>query len=113
MLRLLRGAMRGEAAITPSLGGRMLEEFRRVSQHAPHEAAENPASLTAREQEVLGLVAEGATNKEIAQALNVSIHTVKSHMRKILDKLHLDRRHEAASYARRQGLIPPATDPPE
>jgi len=110
MLQLLRGAVRGEAAITAALGGRMLEEFRRVSQVAADVPADNPAALTTREQEVLSLVSEGCTNKEIAQQLDLSMHTVKSHMRKILAKLHLDRRHEAASYARRQGLIPPHSD---
>jgi DNA-binding NarL/FixJ family response regulator len=107
MLRLLRGAVRGEAAITAGLGGRMLEEFRRVSQRAVDFPADNPVALTAREQEVLSLAAEGATNKEIAERLHLSQHTVKSHMRKILAKLHLERRHEAAAYARREGLIPP------
>lgn len=113
MLDLLRGAVRGEAAITPSLGGRMLEEFRRVSQQEiEHPAGVSPdgesAVLSPRERDVLGLVAEGATNQEIAAALHVSIHTVKSHMRKILAKLHLDRRHQAASYALREGLIAPS-----
>lgn len=110
MLSLLRGAVRGEAAITPSLGGRMLEEFRRVSKHAIYDPEEYPTTLTTREQDVLSLVAEGATNKEIAQKLNVSIHTVKSHMRKILAKLHLDRRQEAAAIALREGLIPPTSE---
>jgi DNA-binding NarL/FixJ family response regulator len=106
MLNLLRGAVRGEAAITPSLGGRMLEEFRRVSQRSVEHLAEESTALTAREKDVLSLVAEGATNQEIARSLHISVHTVKSHMRKILAKLHLDRRHEAASYALREGLIP-------
>jgi len=110
MLQLLRGAVRGEAAITAVLGGRMLEEFRRVSQLAADLPTDNRVALTTREQEVLSLVAEGATNQEIAQQLHLSMHTVKSHMRKILAKLHLDRRHEAASYAQRQGLIPPHFD---
>lgn len=110
MLRLLRGAVRGDAAITPSLGGRMLEEFRRVSKHAIYDPEENPTSLTEREQEVLSLVSQGATNKEIAKALNLSIHTVKSHMRKILAKLHLDRRQEAAVIALREGLITTSPD---
>jgi len=110
MLNLLRGAVRGEAAITPSLGGRMLQEFRRVSQRAVQDPTQESATLTAREQDILSLVAEGATNKEIADALDVSIHTVKSHMTKILAKLHLDRRHEAASFALREGLIPPSGD---
>ena len=112
MLALVRGAVNGEAAITPTLGGRMLEEFRRVSKRAVDIPAENSVSLTLREQEVLGLVAEGKTNKEIAQSLNVSIHTVKSHMRKILAKLHLEKRQEAVLYAKREGLIHPHTDTP-
>ncbi len=105
MLASLRGAVRGEAAITRSLGGRMLKEFRRVSQRGADVRAENLASLTMREQDVLNLVAEGQTNKEISKSLVVSIHTVKSHMRKILAKLHLEKRQEAALYAKRQGLI--------
>jgi two-component system nitrate/nitrite response regulator NarL len=110
MLTLLRGAVRGEAAITPALGGRMLEEFRRVSQLKAGLAEDNTVSLTAREREVLCLVSEGASNKEISQKLNLSIHTVKSHMRKILAKLHMEKRQEAASYAKREGLIPPSLD---
>ena len=112
MLASVRGAVRGEAAITRILGGRMLEEFRRVSKRAVDIPAENSVSLTMREQEVLGLVAEGKTNKEIAKSLNVSIHTVKSHMRKILAKLHLEKRQEAVLYAKREGLIHPSTDTP-
>ena len=86
----------------------MLEEFRRVSQRATNLPGEDTVSLTARERGVLCLVSEGASNKEIAQELNVSIHTVKSHMRKILAKLHTDKRQEAATYAKREGLIPPS-----
>jgi NarL family two-component system response regulator LiaR len=104
---MLRGAVRGEAAITPALGGRMLEEFRRLSQQARKLPEEDVPSLTRREQEVLSLVAQGASDQEIAQALTISIHTVKSHMRNILSKLHLGQRHEAALYALREGLIRP------
>jgi DNA-binding NarL/FixJ family response regulator len=63
--------------------------------------------LSAREQEVLALVASGANNKEIAEQLSISIHTVKSHMHKILAKLHLNSREEVSDYARREGLAPP------
>ena len=107
MLSLLRGAVRGEAAIPPVLGGRMLEEFRRIDRQKAEDAADKQAILTAREQEVLVLVAAGASNKQVAERLNLSIHTVKSHMRKILAKLQLTSRREAASFARREGLIPP------
>ena len=110
MLEMLRGAVRGEAAITPTLGGRMLEEFRRLSQGTNQQPQEKIETLTGREQEILSLVAGGATNLEIAEKLHVSIHTVKTHMRKILAKLHQERRYEAASYALREGLIPPLED---
>ena len=114
LLSMLRGAVRGEPAITPELGGRMLEEFRRLSHQAPSVAEEEVTSLTRREQEVLSLVAQGATDREIADALVISIHTVKSHMRNILSKLHLGQRHEAALYALREGLIQsPRDQPPE
>lgn len=107
MLSLLRGAMRGEAAITPALGGRMLEEFRRVGKQPSVDPADRCELLSAREQEVLVLVAAGATNQEIAEKLSISINTVRSHMRKILTKLQLNNRREASLYARQEGLVPP------
>jgi DNA-binding NarL/FixJ family response regulator len=105
MLGLLRRAVQGEVAITPTLAGRMLEEFRRLSRQAPMMIEEEAMTLTLREQEVLSLVAEGATDKEIATALYISPHTAKSHMRNILTKLHVGSRHEAARYARQKGLM--------
>ena len=105
LVSMLRGAMRGEAACTPIGGGRMLEEFRRVSSQPGVMSNEEVIALTKREQDVLSLVAQGKTDKEIAQELTISIHTVKTHMRNILSKLHLNHRHEAALYALREGLI--------
>ena len=105
ILALLRGAVQGEAAITPALAGRMLEEFRRLSREAPWAPEEEDVALTRRELEVLGLVAEGAADKEIAEALCISLHTVKSHIRNILAKLHMSGRSEAARYARHKGLV--------
>lgn len=108
LLALLRGAVRGEAAITPALAGRMLEEFRRLGQHTHRFSEEGTTALSQREQEVLSLVAEGAGDKEIAEELSISIHTAKSHMRNILAKLHIGGRHEAALFALREGLIRPS-----
>jgi DNA-binding NarL/FixJ family response regulator len=111
MVDMLRGAIRGEAAITPALGGRMLEEFRRLSQQAHRFPDQEIVALTPREKEVLSLVAEGATDKEIGEDLTISIHTVKTHMRNILSKLQLCHRHEAALFAMREGLITPPKAP--
>lgn len=106
MLEMLRGAMRKEAAISPALAGRMLEEFRRLSSLAPRsDENETIEILTRREQEVLGLVAEGATDKEIAARLSLSLHTVKSHMRNILAKLQVNSRREAARLAKSRGML--------
>jgi DNA-binding NarL/FixJ family response regulator len=104
IVKLLRGAMQGEAAITPEMAGRMLEEFRRLSREVPLENDVN-ADLTRRELEVLSKVATGATDKEIADELTISIHTVKSHMRNILAKLHVGTRREATRIARHKGLV--------
>jgi DNA-binding NarL/FixJ family response regulator len=105
MLAMLRRAVQGEAALTPALAGRMLEEFRRLSQRAPGLSDGEAATLTPREQEVLSLAAEGKADKEIAEALYLSLHTVKSHMRNILAKLHVSSRYEAAQLARDRGLM--------
>lgn len=104
MLDMLRRAVQGEAALTPALAGRMLEEFRRLSQCGPDLAEGEAVTLTPREQEVLSLAAEGKSDKEIAEALVLSLHTVKTHMRNILAKLHVSSRYEAAQLARRRGL---------
>lgn len=105
MLALLRGALHGEAALSPRMAGLVLDEFRRLSRQAPSEEQESEAALTRREQEVLELAARGASDKEIAEALVISLYTVKSHMRNILGKLQVSSRQEAARLARRKGLV--------
>jgi len=105
LVEMLRAAVRGEAAITPALGGKMLEEFRKLSRQTRRDTG-NDVALTGREQEVLSLVSQGHTDQEISDTLHISIHTVKTHMRNILGKLQVGHRHEAALYAMREGLIP-------
>jgi RNA polymerase sigma factor (sigma-70 family) len=65
--------------------------------------------LSDREREVLCLLGKGATNREIAQELMISEHTVKSHIRTILNKLNINNRQQAAVYAEREGLLQQAT----
>jgi DNA-binding NarL/FixJ family response regulator len=106
LVEMLRGVMQGEAAISPLLAGRMLEEFRRLSQQPRLEAPSDEFnSLTAREQEVLGLVAAGKSDKEISIQLSISLYTVKSHLRNILAKLQASSRREAARLAKDKGLL--------
>jgi len=105
MLKQLRGAMRGEAALSPVMAANVLEEFRRLSRKALIDSGDELAMLTPREQEVIGLVAKGTSDKEIAETLTISLHTVKSHVRNILSKLQVNNRREAAELARRQGWL--------
>lgn len=105
MLALLRGVVEGEAAILPSMAGRVLDEFRRMSKLMPLDHEVEIETLTPREREVLDLAAQGLTDKEIAERLTISLHTVKSHMRNVLSKLQVNTRHEAARLARHKGLV--------
>lgn len=104
LIDMIRRALAGEVAIPPRLAGQMLEEFRRLSHLEPHEGGEVSA-LSERELDVLNLVAQGKTDKEIAQALTLSIHTVKTHLRNILSKLQVAGRKDAVRLAREKGLL--------
>ncbi len=105
LLAMLRRALEGEAVISPALAGRMLEEFRRLSRLDTKSEPGDAVELSAREQEILGQVAQGLTDKEIAAALSLSIHTVKTHLRNILAKLQVGGRKEAARLAKEKGLV--------
>jgi DNA-binding NarL/FixJ family response regulator len=101
----VRAVHHGQSLISPSMASKLMSEFATMARgsedrprlHAPH--------LTARELEVLKLVAEGRANREIARKLFISENTVKNHVRNILDKLQLHSRMEAVMYAVRQGLF--------
>jgi DNA-binding NarL/FixJ family response regulator len=72
---------------------------------AADQAFKGKDDISGREQEVLQLVCEGATNREIAERLIVSEHTVKVHLRNILNKLNLRNRQQVAAYAVQEGLV--------
>lgn len=105
LLQALRRMRRGEPALAPALAGCVIEELRRLSARPAQVPAKPPTVLTRREEEVLALIAQGASDRQIARALCVSLYTVKSHVRNILGKLDAHGRREAASYARRAGLL--------
>jgi len=71
----------------------------------PRDKSDADIALTPRELEVLALIAEGASNKEIARKLAISVHTVKFHIASLLDKLDADGRTEAVAQAARVGVI--------
>ncbi len=92
---------RGEAVISPAMSAKLLDEFVALSQGK----SQRPEDiLTKRERDILRYVANGMSNKEIGVALAISPHTVKAHLRHILDKLGLRSRAQAAAWAERHGL---------
>jgi DNA-binding NarL/FixJ family response regulator len=98
----VRRVASGEPVFTSSLAGLVLSEFRRVA--AGGEPSTGTPGLTARENEVLRLVAKGYTYREIAERLFISVKTVQNHVQNILSKLHLHKRYELMRYAIQKGL---------
>lgn len=100
---LVEGLDRGEAALTRAMAARLLKEV--ANQHTTAASQEQP--LTEREVEVLRILAQGASNPQIASELNISVNTVKSHISHILAKLELENRTQAAAYAVDKRLADP------
>src|SRR5712691_1175247 len=100
LARAIRGARAGQAQLHPEVARRLMQQ---VTTPRKPEAG---ARLTEREREVLRLLAEGRSNKEIARSLIVSERTVKGHVSNILGKLGLQDRTQAALYAVRHWLAP-------
>ncbi|MFF4543500.1 response regulator [Streptomyces sp. NPDC001435] len=107
IVRAVESVLSGDAGLSPSVQRRLLE---RLSEPEPRpERAEAPDGLTARETEVLVLIAEGLTNQEIARRLHVSTATVKTHINNLFAKTGLKDRAQAVRYAYGKGLVrPPA-----
>jgi DNA-binding NarL/FixJ family response regulator len=103
----IHAVVQGQSLISPSMASKLLNEFNSLARQAA-EKEELPAPvLTARELEVLKLVARGMSNKDVADELFISENTVKNHVRNILEKLHLHSRMEAVMYAVRKRLVDP------
>ncbi len=102
-LSLLEGIKAGEAPLTRRTAARLL----RLMSGSASDSRSSTTYLTARELELLGLVADGLPNKAIAQELSISENTVKYHMKNILSKLDVHNRTEAVAQAIRAGLIAP------
>jgi DNA-binding NarL/FixJ family response regulator len=100
----LRGVVQGEASFSRITAMKLLGEFSRLAQQEAVPPSPG-ARLSPREKEVLELITRGKTNKEIASALDIAENTVKNHLKNILEKLHLENRVQAATYALRQGLL--------
>ena len=102
-VRTIRSVAAGASVLPPSLTGSLFSQI--IERVTGEEKASliDAVRMTKREREVIELIAEGLSNKEIAQRLSIATYTVKSHVHNILDKLALHTRLQVASYAHAQG----------
>jgi two-component system, NarL family, response regulator NreC len=98
LVAAVRAVARGEGYLSPAVSEAVLSDYRR-------HATDPLDLLTAREREVLQMIAEGKTNKEIAVQLNLSVYTVDAHRGRIMEKLNMHSMGELVRFAMRNGLI--------
>lgn len=109
LLRCLRAAYQGQTTLDPAVADVVARQLRELAEGKTRPAVSGPesdpgAELSERELEVIGLIAEGKTNKEIAETLIIAEKTARNHVSRILTKLGLTRRSQAAAWAIRAGL---------
>ena len=98
LINAVRAVARGDGYISPGVSDAVLSDYRR-------HVSDPLDLLTSREREVLQMIAESKTNKEIAASLNLSVYTVEAHRGKIMEKLNLHSTGELVRFAVRHGLI--------
>jgi len=102
LLGAIRSVYQGEAVLSPAITRLVIEDYLRWGDIRPEDTTDG---LTAREREVLQLIAEGYTNKEIAGILSLSVKTVQSHRTNLMNKLDLHDRGELIKYAIQKKII--------
>lgn len=104
LLSRLRGVVRGDVALSPAVGRRILQKLSGMA--AVRAEVPEPQELTKREVEILRLIVQGHTNRQIADALQLSVRTVEYHRANITGKLGLHSRADLVRYASERGLLP-------
>ncbi len=99
LVSAIRAVYKGESFLYPSAASALIEVYLRQSEDEPYDR------LTDREREILKLIAEGHTSREIAERLFISLKTVLGHRTKIMEKLDIHNRTELIKYAMRKGLV--------
>lgn len=106
LVKAIKAVAEGVAWLDPGIAGRVLKAIGQGGTSKPEEKTQSSlAALSTRELDVLRLVVDGQTNQEIADKLVLSVETVKTHMRHIMEKLAVSDRTQAAVKAMREGLI--------
>jgi DNA-binding NarL/FixJ family response regulator len=99
LVQAIRSVARGTEVLPPALTDTLLSHIAQRGTGRSVAGMRRPVRMTAREREIIALIADGLSNKEIAQQVHLTTHTVKSHVRKILEKLALHSRLQLAAYA--------------
>lgn len=102
LVNAIRAVYRGEAVLSPAITRLLLEDY---LNHDLRSEKDDPNALSSREREVLQLIAEGKTSREIADILNLSVKTVQSHRTNLMQKLDLHDRGELIKYAIQKKII--------
>lgn len=102
LIGAIHTVVRGETALTPLVARRLMNQL-----HNDREHDQRIGTLSARERQILALLAQGLTSKEIAQRISISANTVDNHRARLLSKLNVNNTASAINLAIRQGLIPP------
>ncbi len=105
LVEAIRAVARGESFLQPSIAGKVIAEFARLSPHPSSKAQALVEPLSERELDILRLMSQGASNKEIANRLIITVGTVKNHVTNILAKLGVRDRTQAALKAKELGII--------
>ncbi len=101
LVRTIRSVAEGAHVLPPQMTSTLFSQIAKVAVASGRPEALNAVRMTKRERQVINLISEGLGNKQIAARLHVSIHTVKSHVRNIMEKLALHTRLQIAAYAHR------------
>ena len=99
----IRSVAAGKKVLPPRMTESLFSQIARVAEGQESAHVLEDVRMTRREREVIELIGEGLSNKEIAQRLNIATHTVKSHVRNVMEKLALHTRLQIAAYSHREG----------
>jgi DNA-binding NarL/FixJ family response regulator len=102
LVTTIRSVAEGAHVLPPAMTSSLFSQIAKEAIVRGRSAAMESVRMTAREREVIDLIGEGLSNKEIASRLNIATHTVKSHVRNVMEKLALHTRLQIAAYAHRQ-----------
>ena len=103
LVQTIRSVAAGDKVLPPRMTETLFAQIIRESEGREQDEILDDVRITRREREVIELIGEGMSNKEIAMKLNIATHTVKSHVRNVMEKLALHTRLQIAAYSRREG----------